>query len=317
GAVVPALVEGQEPRALALQVRAEAHLVVVHGEVHHAAAELEELLARVAVSLVLLDRVLHRLLGQAVLQLEGGDGQAVDEEPQVQRALRLVAAVAKLPGDAEAVGGVALGGLHVAGRRRAVEEIEVVRPVLEPVPEHVDRAALRDLALEPGQELAPRRPVLAEVEGVGHLRLRLAEEGRELGEVHAVFAVVVFRSAADPTRAVGGRPLADGVGLHRPRITGRAGQRRADQPLETALGGVGGHASTSSGTASVSSAPASSVSPSASISSSGSGSSTSSGSRPAASRTSSLPVTTSAIRRVRYSRRRAISRLADATAAPS
>ena len=88
-------------------MRAEAHLVIVHGEVHHAAAELEELLARVAVALVLLDGVLDRLLGQAVLQLEGGDRQAVDEEAEVERELRLVAAVAELAGDAEAVGGVA------------------------------------------------------------------------------------------------------------------------------------------------------------------------------------------------------------------
>ena len=45
----------------------------------------------------------HRLLGEAVLQLEGEDRQAVDEEPQVERELGLVAAVAELPGDGEAV----------------------------------------------------------------------------------------------------------------------------------------------------------------------------------------------------------------------
>jgi hypothetical protein len=48
--------------------------------VHDAAAELEELLARVAVALVLLDGVLDGLLGEAVLQLEGDQRQAVDEE---------------------------------------------------------------------------------------------------------------------------------------------------------------------------------------------------------------------------------------------
>ena len=77
---------------------------VVHGEVDHAAAELEQQLARVAVALVLLDGVVDRLLGEAVLQLEGGDRQAVDEQAQVERELRLVAAVAELAGDAEAVG---------------------------------------------------------------------------------------------------------------------------------------------------------------------------------------------------------------------
>ena len=241
GAVVPAPVEGQEPRALALQVRAEAHLVVVHREVHHAAPELEEPFARVAVALVLLDGVSDRLLGQAVLQLEGGDRQAVDEEAEVEGALRLVAAVAELPRDAEAVGGVALGGLGVARGRRAVEEVEVVRPVLEPVAQDVDGAALGDLALQPRQELAPSGAVLAEVERLADVGLGRAQEGRELGEIDAVLAVVVARIAADPARAVGRRPLADGVGRAGARIAGRAGQRRADQAFETALGGVGGH----------------------------------------------------------------------------
>ena len=68
GAVVPSLVEGQEPRRLALKVRAELHLVVINGEVGEAAANLEELLPWIAVPLVLLDGVFHSLLGQAVLQ---------------------------------------------------------------------------------------------------------------------------------------------------------------------------------------------------------------------------------------------------------
>ena len=93
GAVVPAPVEREEPRCLSLEVGAEAHLALVHREVGHAAAQLEQLLARVAVLPVLPDRVLDRLLGQAVLQLEGEDRQAVDEEPDVERALRMVAAV--------------------------------------------------------------------------------------------------------------------------------------------------------------------------------------------------------------------------------
>src|SRR3989337_2790495 len=68
--VIPALVERQEPGGLTLQVSAEAYLVVVHGKVRHAAAELEELLAWIAVALVLLDGILNRLLFQTVLQLK-------------------------------------------------------------------------------------------------------------------------------------------------------------------------------------------------------------------------------------------------------
>ena len=76
---------------------AELHPLVVDGEVHDAAAELEELLSRVAVAPVLLDGVLDRLFGQAVLELEGGDRQAVDEETEVESELGLVARVAQLP----------------------------------------------------------------------------------------------------------------------------------------------------------------------------------------------------------------------------
>ena len=82
---------------------AEAHCALVHGKVGHAAAEREQLLTRVAVLLVLPDRVVHGLLGQAVLEFEGEDRQAVDEQPEVQRPLGFVAAVAQLAGDGEAV----------------------------------------------------------------------------------------------------------------------------------------------------------------------------------------------------------------------
>ena len=76
-----------------------------------------------------------------------------------------------------------------------------MRPVLQAMAQHVDRAAFADLALQPCQELAPGRPVLAKVERVAHLRLRLAQEGGGLREVHAVLAVVVLGRAADPARA--------------------------------------------------------------------------------------------------------------------
>ena len=124
GAVVPALVERQEPRALPLRWVQNRTSLVVDREVDDAAAELEQLLARVAVALVLLDGVVDGLLGEAVLELEGGDRQAVDEQAQVEGELGLVAAVAELAGDAEAVGGVPLRGCGLPGDGRAVEEVE-------------------------------------------------------------------------------------------------------------------------------------------------------------------------------------------------
>ena len=73
-------------------------LVLVHREVGHAAAEPEELLARVAVLPVLLHGVAHRLLGEAVLELEGEDGKTVDEESDVEGAMGILPAVAEAGG---------------------------------------------------------------------------------------------------------------------------------------------------------------------------------------------------------------------------
>ena len=125
----------------------ELHLVVVHGEVGQAAAQLKELLTGVSVALVLLDGIIHRLLRQAVLQLEGGDGQAVDEQAQVQGKLGLIPAVVELPRHAEAVLLVLDPGLLVPRRRRAVEQVNLVRSVLDALAEHVDGPAPCDFPL--------------------------------------------------------------------------------------------------------------------------------------------------------------------------
>ena len=281
-------------------MRAEPHLVVVHREVRHAPAEFEELLARVAVALVLLHGVLDRLFGEAVLQLERGDRQAVDEKAQVERELRLVPAVAELAGDTEAVGGVAILSFRVVRRGRSVEEIQVVRPVFDAVAENVDRAPPADLALKTRKELAPRWAVFSQAERLGHPRLRVTQERRKLDQVHAVLSVVVARIPAGPAGTVGRRALSYLV--LRCWVAGKPGQCCADQSFEAAFGGVGRHTSAFSGEHRGQRWSLRSSSWEISRSSSGSGASTSSGNRAAASRTSSFPVTTSAMRRVRYSR---------------
>src|SRR5438105_1129053 len=151
---------------------AEAHLGVIDGEMSNTAAEFEELLPLVTVAHVLLDRVLDRLLRQAVLQLERRDRQAIYEQAKIECELRLVVAVAELPRDAEAVAGEKLDRFRVVRRRSAVEEVDVVRPVLDTVAEDVDRAPLGDLTLEPGEELPPRLTVGRERQRVDGILLR-------------------------------------------------------------------------------------------------------------------------------------------------
>ena len=157
-------------------MRTEPHLVVVDGEVRQAASKLEQLLAWITVALVLLDSVFHRLLGQAVLELERGDRQPVDEQTKVQRKLGLVAAVAELARDREAVLLVAGLGRLVPRRRRAEKQVDLARSVPDAIAQHVDRAAPADLSLYAGQELSPRRAVAVQAERPGRVGLSLAQK---------------------------------------------------------------------------------------------------------------------------------------------
>ena len=68
----------------------------------------------------------------------------------------------------------------------------MVWPVLDAVAQHVDDAALADLALQAGEELAPRGAVVVEVEYLSDLWLRGPKESSQLDKVHAVFALVVI-----------------------------------------------------------------------------------------------------------------------------
>ena len=88
-----------------------------------------------------------------------------------------------------------------------------MRPVLDPLAEHGDGAALGDLPLEASEEPAPRGAVLVEGQRRGRLGLGGPEEGGQLGEVHAELAVVVVGAATAPAGAIAGRPFA-----HRARL---------------------------------------------------------------------------------------------------
>ena len=255
GAVVVALVERQEPRASAAQLGAHSYLALVDREVHRTAAELEQPFARIAVAPVLLDGILDRLFGEAVLQLESGDRQAVDEQAQVESAVHLVAAVGELARDREAVLRVPYLGPGVAFRCRAVEQVEVQRPVRHALAQHVDDAAFADLGRKAGEELeavdvagAVRFGQRQLPEGFG---LGGAQEGEELRHVERVGAVVVSRAAGDVASAAVGRAhLGSRVRGHGRAI--HADHVAHDQRFESLFGDVGSrHAQTCSSTGGV------------------------------------------------------------------
>ena len=119
--------------------------------------------------------------------------------------------------------------------------------MVDAVAQHVDAAALGNLALEPGQEFAPRRAVLGQPQRCRGLGLGGTQEGRELDQIDAVFAVVVVEVAAAPAHAAVARGRF-GHRARRGRLAGMTGQRGADQAFEAAFGGVGGHICYSDGT---------------------------------------------------------------------
>ena len=102
-------------------------------------------------------------------------------------------------------------------RGRAVEEVQVQRSVLDPVAQHLDGAALDDLALQPRQERPPRGTALGQRQRLGRRRLGGAQERRELRQVDAVLTVVVVEVAAAPAHAAGAR--------------GRIGHRALGRPM--------------------------------------------------------------------------------------
>ena len=114
GAIIPTFVKRQKPGGLALEMGAELNLRVINGEMNHAAAEFEQLLTGVAVALILLDRILHRLFRQAVLEFERCDWKPVDEQRQIQGVGGIVSAVTKLAGDRKPVQRETLHGFEVA-----------------------------------------------------------------------------------------------------------------------------------------------------------------------------------------------------------
>src|SRR5581483_464427 len=194
GPILVSLVEGQEPRVLAGETGAHADFLVVHGEVHGASARLEEEFLGVSVPLVLLYRVLNGLFCQAVLQFERGERQPVDKDCHVQRELAFVLAIAQLARDAEDVGPEQILAPLVPGRGRAVEEVNRVRrTVLDPAPEHIDDAALRDLSLKAMEELEALRAILPDSEGFHGLWLGGLEEVNKHRWVDGVIAVKVRR----------------------------------------------------------------------------------------------------------------------------
>ena len=76
--------------------------------------------------------------------------------------------------------------------------------MFDAVPEDVDDAPVPDLALEPLEELAAGVVALVQLEGLSGLRLGVMEEGRDVGQVHAVGGEIVLVVPGGASRTPGG-----------------------------------------------------------------------------------------------------------------
>ena len=134
-------------------------------------------------------------------------GMPLTNRHEVER-LRRPGLVRELAGDGQAVGEVALGQLGrqaVGGLEEREADLDAV--VVDAVAQDVDRAALVELLGEPVAELLedPVRPAVDLDETLPGRRLRLRDEGEQLGGVEAQLRVEVGRPLG--LRA----PLADPV----------------------------------------------------------------------------------------------------------
>ena len=148
----PPAIERQEARVRPVEMRRDIDEVRVDREMREAAAIGKDRLTRVALRLVLADRVLDLLAGQWIFEFGGEDRDAVQEQHEVE-ALLVLRAVAELPDNGEEVSGVQpLRLLIKPARRTKIGELELDARVPEAVPQHVECAAPFDLGRKPSHE---------------------------------------------------------------------------------------------------------------------------------------------------------------------
>ena len=139
--------------------------------------------------------VMHVLI-RLVLQLQGHDGQAVEEEDEINLLVRLAEVEVRAEGDA--VLGIFLGGGARGGARLGIEEPELQPAHLQPVAqEHPERRVLQFLA-QRLEDLVPRVRAVIVRQLLERVGLRGFEEGPELvfgDEVLGVRDVGLFQHA--------------------------------------------------------------------------------------------------------------------------
>ena len=85
--MIVALIEGEKPRLLSLQRGRHENLLGIHRKMSKATPETEQWLFRIAILLILGNRMGHRLTGNRILHLARENRQTIEEKPQIQALL--------------------------------------------------------------------------------------------------------------------------------------------------------------------------------------------------------------------------------------
>ena len=193
-AEVVAEVERQEPCRLALELGGHRDGIRVDGEMHERAPPERDVL-RIAVVAVLLDRVLDVLAGEVVLQLRRCDRDAVEEEAEIDRLVR-IGIERELSCDGQPVGVVVGDQLRRdAECGLAIREADLDVLIADAVPDDVDGAALIDLLRQPLHESLARELFVAAVglDELAPLRaLRQLDERKEFDGVESELRIEVL-----------------------------------------------------------------------------------------------------------------------------
>ena len=121
-----------------------------------------------------------------------------------------------------------------------------MRAMLDAVAQNVDHAALADLALQAGEELATSRAVGVERQRFDERFLGSQEKAAQLHQVDAVLAVVVVRIAENPASAASYWSSGLGRNVFGRKHVRTPGHGANDEFFEAFLARVGPHTSTSS-----------------------------------------------------------------------
>lgn len=168
-------------------------LVGVHRHMHQAAAKLQQRLAAVAILAVLLLPVITGgLAGPGVLQLQGGEGQPVDEEHHVDLFQGIAQGVAHLAGTTEDVRREAVPYLlRAAGQRRGVHQVQVHIVDGQAALEQMQHAVLLRQPVEAFED-AQIPVVITLLEALQLIALAVLEELPQPAGIHRVAGIEVL-----------------------------------------------------------------------------------------------------------------------------